>query len=84
LHAPKLVARAPFDLVFANILLSPLQRLAAPLARALSPNARVVLSGLLASQADAALSAYRAQGLTLERRFALDGWVTLLMVAASR
>jgi ribosomal protein L11 methyltransferase len=84
LHAPQVIARAPFDLVLANILLGPLQRLAAPLARSLMPNARVVLSGVLATQEDAALSAYRAQGLVLERRIPLDEWVTLVMAAASR
>ena len=84
LHAPQVVSRAPFDLVLANILLAPLQRLAAPMARSLSPNARVVLSGVLAVQADAAISAYRSQGLMLERRIPLDEWVTLVMVAASR
>jgi ribosomal protein L11 methyltransferase len=83
LRAPQIVARAPFDLVLANILLHPLQRLAAPLARQLMPNARVVLSGILAAQASAAIVAYRSQGLVLERAFALDGWVTLLMTAAS-
>jgi len=84
LHAPQVIARAPFDLVLANILLGPLQRLAAPLARSLMPNARVVLSCVLATQEDAALSAYRAQGLVLERRIPLDEWVTLVMAAASR
>ena len=52
-------ARAPFDLVFANILLPPLKRLARPLARLTAPNARVILSGLLATQENAALAAYR-------------------------
>jgi ribosomal protein L11 methyltransferase len=84
LTAPQIAARAPFDLVLANILLAPLQRLAAPLARGLSPHARVVLSGILATQAEAAISAYRSQGLALERRIPLDEWVTLVMVAASR
>jgi len=83
LRAPQIVRRAPFDLVVSNILLKPLQLLAAPIARQLVPNARVVLSGLLASQANAAIAAYRSQGLVLERSFALDGWVTLSMVAAS-
>jgi ribosomal protein L11 methyltransferase len=83
LHTPALLARAPFDLVMANILLRPLQRLAAPIARQLTPNARVVLSGILATQANAAVAAYRSQGLMLERSFALNGWVTLLMVALS-
>jgi ribosomal protein L11 methyltransferase len=83
LRAPQLIARAPFDLAMANILLRPLQRLAAPIARQLMPNARMVLSGILAGQTNAALAAYRSQGLVLERSFALDGWVTPVMVALS-
>ncbi len=71
--------RAPFDLLFANILLSPLQRLAAPMARLLAPGAHVVLSGLLTSHENAALAAYRAQDLVLEHRIVLDGWVTLVL-----
>ena len=81
LNTREVAARAPFDLVLSNILLRPLQRLAAPMARQLMPNARVVLSGVLAAQANAALAAYRSQGLMLERSFALDGWVTPVMVA---
>jgi ribosomal protein L11 methyltransferase len=84
LTAPKITRRAPFDLVLANILLAPLQRLAAPLARSLSPNARVVLSGLLAAQAEAALASYRTHGLMLERTIPLDEWLTLVLVAKSR
>ena len=80
--APKLRERAPYDLVFANILLRPLQRLAAPLTRLTAPGARVVLSGLLASQANAAIAAYR--GLALERRIDLDGWTTLVLVRRQR
>ena len=59
------------------------QRRAPRIARQLVRNASVVLSGLLASQANAAIAAYRSQGLVLERSFKLDGWVTLSMVAAS-
>jgi ribosomal protein L11 methyltransferase len=83
LRAPDVIKRAPFDLVLANILLRPLQRLAAPVARQLVPNARVVISGVLTAQANAALGAYRSQGLMLERSFALDGWFTPVMVALS-
>jgi ribosomal protein L11 methyltransferase len=71
--------RAPFDLVLANILLAPLQRLAKPMARLVAPGGRVLLSGLLAAQAGAALASYRAQGLTLTRRIVLDGWATLVL-----
>jgi ribosomal protein L11 methyltransferase len=79
LMAPSLRARAPYDFVFANILLAPLKLLAAPIARVLAPGARVILSGLLPRQANAAIAAYRAHGLALERRIHLDGWVTLVM-----
>ena len=79
---PKLRERAPYDLVLANILLRPLQRLAAPLTRLTAPGARVVLSGLLASQTNAAIAAYR--GLALERRIDLDGWTTLVLVRRKR
>jgi ribosomal protein L11 methyltransferase len=84
LVAPRIRADAPYDLVLANILLAPLKHLAAPMARVLRPGARVILSGLLTSQANAALAAYRAQGLALERRIELDGWATLVMVRSTR
>ena len=71
--------RAPFDLVFANILVGPLMRMATPIVRLAAPGARIVLSGLLPGQANAVLAIYRAQRLTLERKIRLDGWVTLVM-----
>jgi len=74
--------RAPFDLMFANILLRPLQRFAAPLRKLAAPGARVVLSGLLAAQSNAAIAAYR--GLKLERRIELDGWTTLVFARPKR
>ena len=79
LDALRFRQRSPFDLILANILLAPLQRLARPLARLLAPGAHVVLSGLLNNQAQAALIAYRAQGLVLERRIVLDEWTTLVL-----
>ena len=84
LNARTVVERAPYDLVLANILLSPLLRLVAPVARTLMPGAHVILSGLLPTQANAVVAACRSQGLALERRILLDGWVTLLLSAASR
>jgi ribosomal protein L11 methyltransferase len=73
---------APFDLVFANILLGPLQRIAAPLRKFTAPGARIVLSGLLQAQANAALAAYRP--FALERRIDLDGWTTLVLARPAR
>jgi ribosomal protein L11 methyltransferase len=79
LDAARIRARAPFDLVFANILLGPLTRLARPMRRLLAPGGRGILSGLLTSHAAAALAAYRAQGFYLERRITLEGWTTLVL-----
>jgi ribosomal protein L11 methyltransferase len=75
---------APYDLIFANILLGPLTRMAVSVARLAAPGGRVILSGLLPSHANAALAAYRAQGLVLERRVPLDGWMTLVLRHPSR
>jgi ribosomal protein L11 methyltransferase len=81
LTAPDFRAQAPFDLVFANILLAPLTRLAGPLRPLLASGAHVILSGLLANQENAALAAYRPHGLRLVRRIPLDEWVTLILNA---
>lgn len=77
LNAPAIRAYTPFDLVFANILLEPLRRLASPLTNLVAPGGTLVLSGLLTPQANAALAAYHA--FRLERRIVLDGWTTLVL-----
>jgi ribosomal protein L11 methyltransferase len=71
--------RGPFDVILANILLGPLTRMAPQLARRLAPGGFIVLSGLLPSQANAAVAAYQAQGLALVRRAILENWATLVM-----
>jgi len=73
--------RGPFDLIFANILLAPLQRIAATLTTLTAPGGHVVLSGVLCSQANAARAAYPR--LRLERRVDIDGWTTLVLVSPS-
>ncbi len=72
-------AGAPYDFVIANILLSPLQRLAFPVRRLLAQRATVVLSGLLPEQENAARAAWCAEGLALRRRQVIDNWVTLTL-----
>ncbi len=83
LRARRLDECRPYSLVFANILLAPLKRLAAPVAQRLAPGAHVILSGLLPTHANAALAIYRAHGLRLVRRITLEGWVTLVLTRAS-
>ncbi len=76
---PAITAAAPFDLIFANILARPLMRLSHDVARHVSPGGYVILSGLLRTQEAAVRSAYRTQGLFLERRFLRNEWSTLLL-----
>jgi ribosomal protein L11 methyltransferase len=78
-HACAIALGAPYDLIFANILFGPLMRLAVPIRRLAARGASVVLSGLLPAQANAVLAIARAQGLRLERRILLEGWVTLVL-----
>jgi ribosomal protein L11 methyltransferase len=77
-------SRAPYAVIFANILLEPLTRLATPIARLVAPNGHVVLSGLLTAQASAALASYRARGLVLVCRIRLEGWATLVLSRVHR
>ena len=80
LRAAAFRARGPYALIFANILLDPLKALATPMTRLVAANGHVVLSGLLAGQAGAALASYRARGLVLVRRMTLENWATLIFV----
>ncbi|MDP8994594.1 MAG: 50S ribosomal protein L11 methyltransferase, partial [Pseudomonadota bacterium] len=76
---PRLAARAPFDLVLANILAGPLITLAPAVAAAIEPDGRLVLAGLLADQADAVAAAYRRQGMAPAFRIDRGEWPTLVM-----
>lgn len=80
MDSPLLAARAPFDLIIANILAGPLIDLAPDFARALAPGGTVVLAGLLDTQADAIIGAYQTQGLTC-RASGLGEWPVLAMSA---
>jgi ribosomal protein L11 methyltransferase len=68
MDSPMLAARAPFDLIIANILAGPLIELASNLAKALAAGGTVVLAGLLDTQADGVIRAYEQQGLKLRDR----------------
>jgi ribosomal protein L11 methyltransferase len=65
MDSPLLAARAPFDLIVANILAGPLIALAPDFTRALAPGGTIVLAGLLDTQAAGVISAYEKFGLTV-------------------
>lgn len=77
--APQFRARAPFDLILANILATPLRQMAPTMAAHLAPGGLVILSGLLPHHATGVVATYRAVGLVLLRRLQIDGWSSLLM-----
>ncbi len=65
-----------FDVVVANILAKPLIDLAPVLARHCRPGGQLVLSGILAEQADAVSNAYR-DWVSFEPPVVLEGWALL-------
>lgn len=78
-NAPPIREGGRYDFVLANILLPTLRGLAGPLLPLLAPGAVVVLSGLLAAQAGAALAVWRAHGLRLVTHHTIEGWTTLTL-----
>ncbi len=77
--APQIRARAPFDLVLANILANPLRQMAPAMAPHIGGSGLLILSGLLPGQVASVVAAYRAVGLILVRAIRLDGWSSLLL-----
>ncbi len=76
---PALAAKAPYDLVIANILAGPLTLLAPQIARATAPGGTIVLSGLLRWQENSVLAFYRPHGLVF-RGARRDGpWSALVL-----
>jgi ribosomal protein L11 methyltransferase len=83
LASPALAAKAPYDLIIANILASPLTQLAPSIARSLAQGGALILSGLLTWQENMVLSFYRPHGLIL-RQTRRDGPWSALVLEASR
>ncbi len=79
LDAPAIAQAAPFDLVFANILLGPLLDLAPGIAGVTAPGGHTILSGLLNEQGDTVIAAYLEAGFVLESRDIHGDWTTLTL-----
>ncbi|WP_068301282.1 50S ribosomal protein L11 methyltransferase [Pararhodobacter sp. CCB-MM2] len=72
-------ARAPFDLVFANILKGPLIMIAPDMAKHTTTGSLAILSGLLNTQAADVLAAYVAAGFAEVEREEIGDWTTLVL-----
>lgn len=77
---PLILTRAPYDLVTANILAGPLIELAPSFANILRENGSLILAGLLNTQIEAVLCAYKRQGFRLEKRVDCGDWPCLWLV----
>jgi ribosomal protein L11 methyltransferase len=70
MDSPILAARAPFDLLIANILAGPLIELAPAFAASVANGGTIILAGLLDTQAENVIRAYAAAGCPLDKRTA--------------
>jgi ribosomal protein L11 methyltransferase len=75
-NAVELAAETKYDIVMANILANPLQVLAPALVNKIRPGGKIVLSGVLARQAEEVIATY-SQWLTLSVWKESEGWVCL-------
>jgi len=76
---PDIAARAPFDLVFANILKGPLIALAPDMAAHVAPGGEVILSGILVEQGEDVAAVYSRSGFNLREREDIGEWATLVL-----
>jgi ribosomal protein L11 methyltransferase len=81
MDSPLLTARAPFDLIIANILATPLIELAPAFGNALAQGGTIILAGLLDSQADSVAKAYEERGVKSVDRGAGE-WPVLVCTRA--
>ncbi|MBT8153034.1 50S ribosomal protein L11 methyltransferase [Epibacterium ulvae] len=76
---PDLAAKAPFDLIFANILKGPLVALSPDVSAHLRDGGHAILSGILNEQADEVIEVYSQNGINLVKRDVIGEWTTLLL-----
>lgn len=71
--------RAPYDLVFANILAGPLKKLAPEMADHTANHAVLILSGILNRQAQGVVNTYEGFGFKVAERRIIGDWTTLTL-----
>jgi ribosomal protein L11 methyltransferase len=79
LDHPAIAARAPYDLVVANILAGPLTELAPGMGVITQPGGTAILSGILNTQAEWVIAAYEQAGFTLRDHLKRKDWTTLVL-----
>lgn len=79
LDHPQIIGKAPFDLVFANILMGPLIALAPSMSEATADNGYAILSGILNEQAADVTAVYLQNGYNLTKKDEIGEWTTLTL-----
>ena len=70
---------APYQIITANILASPLIAMAEDAAKHLSKNGILILAGFLKDQLENVLNAHQEQGLVLIKEICIENWPALVM-----
>lgn len=78
----EIAARAPYDLVVANILAGPLTELAPGIGDITQRGGTAILSGILNTQADGVIAAYQEAGFALVDHLKRKEWTTLVLEKA--
>jgi ribosomal protein L11 methyltransferase len=79
LEHSEITARAPYDLILANILAGPLTELAPGMGQITQPGGTAILSGILNTQADGVIAAYELAGFQLVDHLKRKDWTTLVL-----
>lgn len=74
-----ITARAPYDMIVANILAGPLTELAPGMGKIAQTGGTAILSGILNTQADGVIAAYQAAGFELVDHLKRKDWTTLVL-----
>ncbi len=78
-NTPLVSQRAPYDMLIANILAGPLCEMAKAGAAVVAPGGYIILAGLLETQAEMVLAAWREQGCLLVERETRGEWTILTL-----
>jgi ribosomal protein L11 methyltransferase len=79
-NTPEVSQKAPYDLIFANILMQPLLNMADDLVKTLAMGGTTILSGFLTEQEESIMENYEGLGLTQVGRFEMNNWVALSFI----
>ena len=77
----RIKSRAPYDLIFANILKRPLIDLAPDISGHISSGGQAIISGILDEQAEEIIDFYQQNDLMVFDRIDIGEWVTLTLVS---